>query len=38
MKVVEGLMHNIATDGMSMSEINRLLYTGSYGEARWPNG
>ena len=29
-KVAEGLMHNLVKDGMLMSEVNRLLYTGSY--------
>ena len=28
--VVKGQMHNIMKDGMSVSEINRLLYTRSY--------
>lgn len=30
MKIVDGLMHNLVKDGMSVSEINRLLYTGSH--------
>lgn len=30
MKVVEGLMHNLVKDWMSVLEIIRLLYSGSY--------
>lgn len=30
MKIIDGLIHNLVKDGMSVSEINRLLYTGSY--------
>ena len=29
-KLVDGLLHNIVSDGMSVTEVNRLLYTGSY--------
>lgn len=29
-KIVDGLMHNLVKDRMSVSDINRLLYTGAY--------
>ena len=29
-KIVDGLMHNLVKKGMSVTQINRLLYTGAY--------
>ena len=29
-KAVDTLMHNLVKKGMSVTEINRLLYTGAY--------
>ena len=29
-KIVDGLMHNLVKKGMSITQINRLLYTGAY--------
>ena len=29
-KLVGGLLHNLVWEGMSVSDVNRLLYTGSY--------
>ena len=32
-KILDGLMHNLVKKGMSVTQINRLLYTGAYAVA-----
>ena len=29
-KMVDGLLHNLVREGMSVTEVNRLLYVGAY--------